>query len=350
MSDLRIIFPVGLALILPAGPASGDDAASSAREVLTTLPYCSGYTPAEKDTGVKVWDRKRSAPGWNFYVPGHRPAAYLIDMEGDVLHQWSLDYNRLWPARRPVDHWRKAFLFDNGDILAIYEGPWGALVKLDRTSRPIWSYTGLCPHGGPHHDLDLAPDGKIFVLTSRRITDRDYKGISMKGPFMEDYITVLSPEGKVIRSFSLIEAFQGSAYEHFLKSMRKAGDIFHTNTLKILRGPGVAETGIFSPGGLMISIPHMDTIAVIDPETEKVVWALAEGWDAQHQPTLLDNGNILLFDNKGNDGNSRVIEIEPVSGGIEIGRASCRAGGLSGSTGGIRPTVFSPRPAAPISG
>ena len=36
--------------------------------------------------------------------------------------------------------------------------------------------------------------------------------------------------------------------------------------------------------------------AVLDMETERITWALAGLWAFQHQPTMLPNGNLLVFD------------------------------------------------------
>ena len=40
-------------------------------------------------------------------------------------------------------------------------------------------------------------------------------------------------------------------------------------------------------------------------------------WAMPHQPTVLDNGNILLFDNRGHQGYSRVIELDPTDMSVE---------------------------------
>jgi hypothetical protein len=60
-----------------------------------------------------------------------------------------------------------------------------------------------------------------------------------------------------------------------------------------------------------------DAIAVVDMAEEKVVWALSGQWLKQHEPAVLENGNIMLFDNKGNNGRSRVLEFDPVTQQIE---------------------------------
>ncbi|MCK5596157.1 MAG: hypothetical protein KAJ04_01800, partial [Candidatus Eisenbacteria sp.] len=52
---------------------------------------------------------------------------------------------------------------------------------------------------------------------------------------------------------------------------------------------------------------------VIDMEREEVVWTMSGMWLQQHCPSVLDNGNILLFDNQGDYGSSRIIEFNPTT-------------------------------------
>ena len=51
-------------------------------------------------------------------------------------------------------------------------------------------------------------------------------------------------------------------------------------------------------------------------DQEAVVWAMAGMWKRQHDPEFLDNGNILLFDNLGHGGFSKVIEFDPLTQAI----------------------------------
>jgi hypothetical protein len=54
---------------------------------------------------------------------------------------------------------------------------------------------------------------------------------------------------------------------------------------------------------------------VLDLDREELVFALHGYWLGQHDPDILPNGNLLLFDNIGNfekpEGRSRVIEFDP---------------------------------------
>ena len=63
----------------------------------------------------------------------------------------------------------------------------------------------------------------------------------------------------------------------------------------------------------LVSIPTVNAVAVLDLEQRTCVWALAGLWVFQHQPSMLDDGRLLVFDNMGADGTSRVLELDPSS-------------------------------------
>ena len=50
---------------------------------------------------------------------------------------------------------------------------------------------------------------------------------------------------------------------------------------------------------------------MIDPETGSVVWAEHGPWIGQHDAQFLNNGHLLVFDNKGAASGSRVLELDP---------------------------------------
>lgn len=236
-----------------------------------------------------------------------------MDSAGRVLHRWRYPLRRLWPelAADPemakLEYWRRAWLFPNGDLLAIYEGL--GIVKLDARSNVLWSR-----RGGFHHDLEVREDGRIWLL------DREGKllpRINPKEGVLEDFVTVLSPNGEVVRKLSLLEAVERSRFASLLDGMERAGDIFHTNTLEILDGRFAGVDPAFRKGNVLLSVLKLDALAVLDPERAEIVWAKTGSWRRQHQPTFLDNGRLLLFDNRGPRGErSRVVELDPTTGEI----------------------------------
>jgi hypothetical protein len=300
----------------PAAPALRDDPAQGKwrrAADLKAIPYLQGYRPAQDRPAITLRDPRAVWPGLNFYVSGHAAEAVLMDMEGRTLHRWRYPLRRLWPdlaadpGNAKLEYWRRAYLYPNGDLLGIYEGL--GLVKLDARSRVLWSY-----RGGIHHDLAVTEEGNIWVL------DREGKVIPRINPragILEDMVTVLDPGGRPLRKISLLEAFERSPYAGLLRGMERSGDVFHTNTLEILDGRFAGRDPAFRKGNVLLSVLKLDTLAVLDPGQEKIVWARTGPWRRQHQPTFLDNGNLLLFDNTGaGAGRSRVLELDPVSGAL----------------------------------
>ncbi len=302
----------------PAPRAGASGSGSPEGEQLSHLlatPYLQGYRRAQDRPTVLFHDRAAVDPGLNLYISGHAAEAFLTDMEGRVLHRWACPLRRLWPDLYEADpevakleYWRRAYLYPNGDLLAIYEGL--GLVKLDRRSRVLWAH-----RGGIHHDLFVTGDGRIHVL------DRDGKVVPRlrrEGPVLEDYVTVLSPGGRVLERLSLLESFERSEFAPLLRFVpAKKPDLFHTNTLEVLDGRFADRNPAFRAGNLLLSVLQLDALAIVDPAERKVVWARRGGWRKQHQPTFLDSGRLLLFDNLGaGPDRSRVIEVDPASGAI----------------------------------
>jgi hypothetical protein len=55
----------------------------------------------------------------------------------------------------------------------------------------------------------------------------------------------------------------------------------------------------------------LDAVFVVDPKTEQVVWGSSADFEKPHDPQVLPNGNLLLFDNLGGSpkrGSSRMLE------------------------------------------
>ena len=290
----------------------GDALTDEQREEMTRLEsigYLAGSEPAGEDSGVTVHDAGRAEAGLNLVVSGHRPWAALVKMDGSTVHEWQFDFEAAWPDREiPADtngdeYWRRVFLLDAGGIMAIHEGL--GLVRLDAESKLLWAR-----EGGYHHDAAQTPAGGFCVLDREaRIVPR----LSAKDPVLEDFVAYLDADGNVLRRFSLLEAFERSPYASVLTRMDWRGDIFHTNTLEILDGSLADRSPAFREGNLLISVLMLDTVAVVDPDTERVVWALTGMWRQQHQPTVLENGRMLVFDNKAGPDASRVLEFDPFS-------------------------------------
>ncbi|MCE3248237.1 MAG: hypothetical protein K0R41_2062 [Geminicoccaceae bacterium] len=288
------------------------------------------WQPARRAaSGVTVYDPARAANGLTLYTTGGGQRAVLISMTGEVVHEWNLPFSAVWdetaavkqPQPDSLIYFRKAHLYPNGDLLAIYEAagdtPWGyGLVKMDKNSRPIWKYL---QHA--HHDLDVGSDGRIYVLTHEiRSTEIRYWR-HLATPRIDDFVVVLSPEGEELQKISVVDAFIASPFARMVNQVAwyTEGDYFHSNSIDLLEP---AAAGALMPGArqpVLLSMRELGAIGILDLADERFGWALRGSWVGQHDPDLLPNGNLLLFDNYGHYGEggiSRVIEFDPRSQGI----------------------------------
>lgn len=281
-------------------------------ERLLSIGYLSGSSPVPANADVVVYDASKSWYGLNFYTSGHMPGAVLMDMRGRILHEWKMEFMDAWKAmpgkERPRSvksggFWRRAHLFENGDVIGIYD--WIGIVKLDKDSNLIWA-----KFAGFHHDLEVLPDGRIITLVRKaKIVPR----IHPEMPILEDFLVVLDADGNELSRVSVLEAIERSDHTYLLDKLAPHGDIFHTNTVEVLDGRLAGRLPGFQAGNVLITIRELGSIAVIDLELGKVVWAFDGHWRKPHQATVLPNGNMMIFDNRGNHGRSQVIEFDPVT-------------------------------------
>ena len=66
-------------------------------EALQALPYAAGTVASDPDTvGVVAHDPERAWSGLSFFVPRGAGVAFLIDMEGEVVHRWRHETRYPW--------------------------------------------------------------------------------------------------------------------------------------------------------------------------------------------------------------------------------------------------------------
>jgi hypothetical protein len=192
----------------------------------------------------------------------------------------------------------------------------------------LWAYADHV-----HHDIDVAEDGTIYTL-SQKIIHEPPAGLEfLPMPCLTDFLVVLSPEGRELETIPLLEAFAQSPYALILSSATKhsdlpkarsdrprgrwqpqrplKGDVFHTNSVKVLSQALAAKFPLFQPGQVLLSLRNLDTVAVLDRSTRRVVWTAQGIWGSQHDAEFLNNGHLLLYDNLGSLRGTRIVEYDP---------------------------------------
>jgi len=87
-------------------------------------------------------------------------------------------------------------------------------------------------------------------------------------------------------------------------------DVLHTNHVEVYDGKLAERSPLFRRGNLLLSMRSLNAIAILDGATSQVLWLWGPtNLSLQHHPTILDDGNILLFDN--GTRMSQIVEVDP---------------------------------------
>jgi hypothetical protein len=336
---------------------------------LASLPYLNWVPvkPADRGrVGVTRLDPKLATGGLTLYNSLPRAEARLIDLRGKLVHRWAspvgqptaaeLEWRRIWPHLDFIG-WQHVEATPAGELFVVLY--LHALVKLDRASKVIW-----IAEVPAHHDLDVGGDGDTWTLVAEKVKLR-HKGQTLR--ILDDLVVVLGPDGRVRRRISLLQALRRDpktapllekrlddsaaafarrfTHEYLLaKALQKTqGDVdrtvtavkqiladrfagtrrvelmlmtsmlpmdpLHANSIEVLRRDVPA---LGKRGDLLISVRELDLVLVLDPEEGAVRWTFGPGvLQRPHHPSLLDNGNLLVFDNGVAARRSRVVELDP---------------------------------------
>jgi len=296
-------------------PAVSDD--------LAPLGYTGGYTEGGDTKGAVMHAPERVQPGLTLFCSGHSTTVQLMSLDGAIVHEWRTSISELWPkglpfmlAKEHTQFIRRAHLFENGDLIVVFE--YIGIAKIDNDSNPIWMHSGK-----NHHDLQVAPDGTVITLGMTRrsrgpLSDR-FPGIESPSGLQDNYVVFLSSAGEVLDRISILEAFYHSEYASYLAAiLGRTVDVFHANSVDRIDAKVAAVHPSFNEGDILVSLRNPSALILIDPETKRVTWMSVGQWKMQHQAMALENGNVLMLDNQGGNqidplrfDRSRVIEYNP---------------------------------------
>ena len=266
--------------------------------------------------------------------------AYAIDVKGNVAKKWSSpEPNTDLAYTRPLA---------NGNLLAqvrlvkSLSGAAGAdsVIEMTQDGRVVWKYTDRVRL--LHHDMERRSNGNTLIVCSK---DLDVPQISRK-LLTDDCLIEVDPSGKVVWEWQTADHIDDLELPHEVRSEimngypggRRTGlpaptatkgfDYLHMNAASpIPEGAGHTDPR-FKPGNVIVSYRFINTLAVVDRDTKKIVWKTAGLTIGQHNPHfvpsgLAGTGHVLVFDNGYVDGNtnpfrissrpySRVLEINPL--------------------------------------
>ena len=305
-------FPRLLLIVLLGGACADPDRRHEQPEsdaelaALRALPYLQ-WDRAEQPSvrGVVRHDAERAWPGVNLYTDD-RNQGFALDMDGQIIHRWQLPES--------YRHCEQFELLAGGDVVFVCVGQ--ALVRVDWDSKVVWRLRLAV-----HHDVAVLPDGSFLVPYLEQA--RRFNGWRVKF----DAIARVSSSGELLESWSIYDRLDDLQQYHEKRRIdrprgeqeqQRAFEYYHLNSIELLpETPLGARDERFRAGNLLLCLRNANLIVVLDADSKRVLWHWGPGQlELPHMPTMLANGNLLIFDNGVTRGHSRVIELDPVTGEV----------------------------------
>lgn len=258
-------------------------------------------------TGLVEFDPTRATPGYTLFTPLGLTTTYLIDMGGDVVHEWQLEN----------DVGNYAYLLPNGNLLAairILEGPkklpakGGKIQELDWEGNIVWEYVDPAQH----HDFRRCSNGNTIYAGWELMPEDAQKRVrgGILGTEHEmgiycDYVREINPSGETVWEWRALIDQEIERYPIHPACRRE--EFAHMNTVCPLDN-----------GDVIVNWRFNNLMAIIDRNTKKFKWEMVDWSFGQHHDVqMLDNGNILFFANGANtyqygpEVGSRAVELDP---------------------------------------
>jgi hypothetical protein len=241
--------------------------------------------------GVEIHKENKVYEGYTLFAPMFDKNAWLIDMEGNIVHNWKMKnppgvYGRLLPNGNLM--W-----MDRGpDSIPELTGAASAIIEVDWDGNEIWRYDD--PY--INHDFLCLPNGNLMLMRFKMLPEEVQKKIKsgIKGSgyrrfgnkTLSNNIIEITRDGDVV--------WEWNHWEHFDPEK----DVECPLGTKMVWGY-TNSFDIFPNGDLLISVRHLNTIARISKKTGEIIWRWGPEQMVGHQHcvSVLDNGNIMLFDN-----------------------------------------------------
>jgi hypothetical protein len=281
-----------------------------------------------RKVGLTFHSPAQSFKGYTLVTPIGADFSVLLDMDGRMVHRWSMPGFRVFQAR----------LLPRGTLLALCSdaslprppqtpfdqvpppfdqhirrlgGSATHLRELDWEGKLTWQYL----NSAIHHDFAREPSGHTLVAEWVEIPDELASKVRggarrprEKFPRMlSDDIVEIDSSGTEQRRIHLYELFD--PVRDAICPLEQRWEWTHLNSLAVLGN-----------GDIPVSCRTNSRVAIVDRSTARIRWKYgAPNVFHQHHATPLERGTVQIFDNgmhRVGMPYSRVVEVDPASSSI----------------------------------
>ena len=241
-------------------------------------------------TGLTAHNPDKACQGYTLYAPlNETNAVFLIDMDGNEMHRWDLgcqpgNYGYILPngnlfvnAKVEDDLWNWTPTY------SLFKG--GALREYDWDGNIVWEHLDLHHH---HDGRRLAHGGAIYLSMEEMDAGLAAKvkgGGEPLDRMLADVVREVDADGNLLWEWHAAEHLDTEI--DILPESCNRWEWTHLNAAFFLDDERV-----------MMSSRQLSRIYIVEKSSGKVLERFGPGpFFGQHDPHLLPNGNILVFDN-----------------------------------------------------
>jgi len=260
----------------------------------------------------------------------------LVDMAGNIVHAWVLDFFSIWPnpthvipkSTRPAGamnyHTQGMWIFADGSVVVNFAEL--GTVKLDGCGKILWTVDRRT-----HHAMTANPDGSFWIPVKGDVREIApallLPGISKEvivqsHGWYEDRIMLIDRDGVILQELSVLKALIDGGFDRNLFDVMTIApkDPTHINDIEVVTEALAARIGRVEEGDLLVSIRNLHMLVVMDRQTGWIKWSHTGPWIRQHDPDITADGQIEVFNNGGWGGTdgSNILRLDPASGETRV--------------------------------
>ena len=271
-------------------------------------------TVKSNDTNFSLNNKPSSKFDYFLFLKLDKNTPVLMSDPNNIVWKWNL--NKFRNPGKLIPY----LLFNNGDIiLGRYETK--GLYRLNKDGKIIWSNEYYNHHWISHDEKNLYVPGTIFLDNKKDLEDPIYKDSFIKNceaSHKSRFGTVMiinMQNGMLIEEISLIKSFYKTDESKNLieKFVNNCTDTLHLNDVRVLDQDKANYFVDGKKGDILISLRHLNMIALLDKDTHEVKWFVQGKFVYQHSPRVTNRGTVMVFDNYYKPDRSRIVEIDIVS-------------------------------------
>jgi len=265
------------------------------------------FKPAIYPHRPAIYNSGQACEGLNLVTSitaGRKISAKIMDLDGKSIHEWIVDWFKIWPdakhvpgrflpQSRPGTFIHGAVVMENGDLVFNFE--WLGLVRIDIQGKVVWRLPYQTHHAVYKDDI-----GNLWVCGQKEHAEPEVQFPGYLLPFEEDTILEVSPEGKIMQEWSVPKILRKNGLTGLLHlvvdpDIKMGGCTLHLNDVKPF--PATLDEGFFKRGDVLVSLRSINTVFVFNRESQDIKFIVTGKFVKQHDPDFIDGNSFSVFDN-----------------------------------------------------